>query len=138
MSRHIVRAVLSGSFHKDSVGLSRAYHELVTCGVQVLSPHRLDFDNTKVLFVRDKAERYISEEMLERHHLLSIEQADFLWVHVANQYVGVSTAFEIGYALAKNIPIFSESTIGEPSLQPFIRILPSVYRAIEFVESDGK
>jgi len=130
----IIRAVLSGSYHKDYLGLLDAYNELVTCGIQVLSPHRLDFEDTGVLFVRDKAEHSLSEEALERHHLMGIDQADFLWVHFPDQYVGVSSAFEIGYALAKGIPIFSNSVVNEPNLQPFIHSVPSVYRAIDYLE----
>lgn len=131
MPRPVVRAVLSGSFRKDMAGLRRAYDELVACGCQVLSPHRLDFDDADVLFVRDRAEENITGEFLERHHLLGIKQADFLWVHADQGYVGASTAFEIGYALANNIPVFCATSISDPGLAPFIKIVPSVYRAIE-------
>jgi nucleoside 2-deoxyribosyltransferase len=134
MSGRVVRAVLSGSFRKDYEGLVRAYTELVTCGVQVLSPHRLDFKDEHVLFVRDTAEKDTSEETLERHHLLGIQQADFLWVHLPDGYVGVSTAFEIGFALAKNIPVYSESEVGESCLRPFIQTVPSVFRALELTD----
>jgi len=130
MPGRVMRAVLSGSFHKDQKGLRSAYDELVTCGFQVLSPHRLDFDDTKVLFVRDHAERNTSEEVLEKHHLLSIAQADLLWVHTFEGSVGVSTAFEIGYALAHDIPIFCRHGINEPNLQAFVQIVPSVYQAL--------
>jgi nucleoside 2-deoxyribosyltransferase len=125
-----VRAVLSGSFHKDREGLQRAYDELVTCGCQVLSPHRLDFDGEEIIFVRDRAEQETPAEILERHHLLSIKQADFLWVHAPDGRVGVSTAFEIGYALANGIPIFSNGVLDEPNVQPFIRTAKSVYAAL--------
>ena len=125
MSRQVVRAVLSGSFRKDVAGLQRAYDELVACGCQVLSPHRLDFEDKDVLFVRDRAEEGLAEEFLERHHLLGIKQADFLWVHAYQGYVGTSTAFEIGYALASNIPVFCAALINDSGLAPFIKIVPS-------------
>ena len=128
----VVRAVLSGSFSKDREGLQRAYDELVTCGCQVLSPHRLDFDDD-VVFIRDRAEDGMSPEALERHHLLSIKQADFLWVHAPEGGVGVSTAFEIGYALGLNIPIFSTQLINESNLQPFVQSVASVYAAVRQV-----
>jgi len=130
MTRRVVRAVLSGSFRRDITGLKRAYDELVTCGCQVLSPHRLDFDDTKVLFVRDSAEKSFDEEFLERHHLLAIKQADFLWVYAPEGYMGRSTAFEIGYALASNVPVFSMQPIDDPGIAPFVRVVPSVYEAI--------
>lgn len=134
MSRQVVRAVLSGSFRKDAAGLRRAYDELVACGCQVLSPHRLDFDDLNTLFVRDKAEEGLSEEFLEKHHLTAIKQADFLWVHAYQGYIGKSTAFEIGYALAHDVPIFCASNIGEPGLASFIHVVPSVYEAIKSQE----
>jgi nucleoside 2-deoxyribosyltransferase len=134
----VIRAVLSGSFHKNQSGLQRAYDELVACNVQVLSPHRLDFENTEVLFVRDKAEKGISEETLERHHLLSIHQSDFLWVQAHQGYIGVSTAFEIGYAVACRIPIFSTSLLDEPNISPFVKRVSSVYEAILQLQTNAK
>lgn len=128
----VVRAVLSGSFSKDREGLQRAYDELVTCGCQVLSPHRLDFDDD-VVFIRDRAEQGMSAESLERHHLVSIKQADFLWVHAPEGSVGVSTAFEIGYAMASKIPIFSNQEVAEPNLTPFVQPVASVYAALSIL-----
>lgn len=134
MSDRIVRAVLSGSFRKDIEGLKNAYDELVACGCQILSPHRLSFDNTGVLFVRDQAEESVTEEFLERHHLLGIRQADFLWIHTREGYIGKSTAFEAGYAVASHTPIFCSCKIDEPGLAPFIQVVPSVYAAIKEIQ----
>ncbi|MDN5275993.1 MAG: hypothetical protein JWN33_642 [Candidatus Saccharibacteria bacterium] len=77
MNRQVVRATLSGSFHKDREGLLDIYTELITCGCQVLSPHRLDFDSAATLFVCDRAEHGMSELELENHHLVSIKQSNF-------------------------------------------------------------
>ena len=133
MPRQILRCTLSGSYHRDRKGLSSAYSELVTCGCQVLSPHRLEFDAEETLFVRDTAEHEVSEVDLEGHHLLSIKQSDFLWVHAPNGHVGTSTSFEIGFALANNIPIFSSTSIDDVTLRHFVQVVPSVYRALESI-----
>jgi len=54
MSFRTDRVVLFGSFKKDIAGLRLAYNELVTNNCQVLSPHRLEFDDSE--FARDRAE----------------------------------------------------------------------------------
>ena len=127
----IVRCVLSGTYHKDRDGLMSVYNELVTYGCQVISPHRLNFEAEETIFVRDMAERDMSEESIERHHLVGIKQSDFLWIHAPNGYIGLSTALEIGFAIAHNIPIFSYSELSEPIFRPFVRVVPSVFRCIE-------
>lgn len=133
MQQRVIRCTLSGSFHKDPSGLQSSYHELVTNGCQVLSPHRIDFDRTDILFVRDVAELNTPEATIENHHLLSIEQSDFLWVHAPDGYIGTSTALEIGFAVAKNRPIYSDTIPNEQVLGAFVQTVPSVYRAIERV-----
>lgn len=133
MLSRVIRCTLSGSYHKDRKGLRSAYSELTTCGCQVLSPHRLEFDAEDTLFVRDRAEDKLSETDLEGHHLLSIKQSDFLWVHAPNGYIGTSTSMEIGFAFANNIPVFSSDAIEDVTLRHFIRTVPSVYRALESI-----
>ncbi|MFZ1300981.1 MAG: hypothetical protein WAQ27_00140 [Candidatus Microsaccharimonas sp.] len=131
MSDGVVRCVLSGSYRKDRNGLLSAYRELVTNGCQVLSPHRLDFEEQDVLFVRDRAEASFSEEVIERHHLLAITQADFVWLHAPKGYIGPSAAFEIGYALAHSIPVYTAEEIDNKGLRPFTTLVASVYKGIE-------
>ena len=133
MSHRIVRCTLSGSYHKDRKGLSSVYAELATCGCQVLSPHRLEFDAEDTLFVRDKAETNVSETNLEEHHLLSIKQSDFLWIHAPEGYIGTSTSMEIGFAHANNIPVFSSQAIEDVTLRHFVQTVPSVYKAMESI-----
>ena len=127
ISFDIARTVLSGSYTKDLEGLQDAYHELISTGCQVLSPHRLDFDDAD--FVRDKAEISMSVKEIESHHLVAIRQSDFVWLHAPNGYVGLSAALEIGYAISLNIPVFSKSTIEDSLLRTFVVTVSSVYQA---------
>lgn len=131
MIQRVIRCTLSGSFHRDREGLRNIYNELVTCGCQVISPHRLDFDSVTTLFVRDQAEHELSEVELEKHHLLGIKQSHFLWVHAPNGYIGTSTAFEIGYAVANHLPVFSSTQIDDVMLRHFVHVVPSVFSAIK-------
>ena len=126
-----MRCVLSGSFHRDLPGLESAYLELTMVGCQVLSPHRLFFGDTNAQFVKDSAEDLWTPHELERHHLLAISQAHFLWVHASEGYVGHSVALEVGFAYAKGIPIFSKAPPSEPLLCGFIGVVPSVFLALE-------
>lgn len=129
----VIRCTLSGSFRRDQAGIKRAYQELVTCGCQVLSPHRLDFDAPLQLFVRDSAEHGSSEMSLEAHHLLAIRQSDFVWVHLPDGYLGVSAAMEIGYATALGLPVFSDQIPKETVFQSLVTTVPSVFRALEML-----
>ncbi|MDK2899050.1 MAG: hypothetical protein PWQ10_237 [Patescibacteria group bacterium] len=127
----IIRVTLSGSFHRDIDGLRRAYNELALNQCQILSPHKLDFEDSSVLFVRDVSEKNETNFDLEKHHLLAISQSDFLWIHAANGYIGVSTAMEVGYATALNIPVFSSTTVEDQTIAMLIKKVSSVFVAIE-------
>lgn len=131
--KSVVRCVLSGTYRKNPEGLADTYDELVTCGCQVLSPHRLEFNQTDILFVKDHAESHLSEETIEKHHLLGISQSDFVWLYAPDGYVGLSAAFEIGYAAACQIPVFSTSEITDLNLNNFVQKVGSVYQAMKIV-----
>ena len=126
------RAVLSGSYSRDPAWLARAYDELITTGCQVLSPHSIDFDSEA--FARTNAEASMSPLELENYHLLCIRQADFVWLHAPDGHVGISTAFEIGYALAMNRPIFSRTMPTDIMLRGYVQLVPSVFEAQQQLE----
>jgi nucleoside 2-deoxyribosyltransferase len=124
---NVTRVVLCGSFRKDQRGLLNAYHELIDTNCQVLSPHSLDFDDQA--FVRDPATLDVPARTLEEYHLMSIRQADFVWLHAPDGYVGLSGAFEIGYAIAHHIPVFTRTPLQDGNLCNYVEILPSVFDA---------
>jgi hypothetical protein len=126
-----LKATLSGSFHRDPEGLRREYRELTLAQCQVLSPRSLEFEDKSLLFVRHAVEKQDSVRTIELHHLQAIILSDFLWVHAPEGYIGTSGALEIGYALAHDIPIFSNQEPEDPMLKSFITKVPSVFAAIE-------
>lgn len=128
-SSNAAHVVLCGSYHKDQAGLLRAYRELVDTHCQVLSPHTLDFDDEA--FVRDTVTQDMPARILEDYHLMSIRQADFVWLHAPEGYVGLSAAFEIGYALAHHIPVFTRVSLQDTNLRNYVEISPSVFDAKE-------
>lgn len=132
----VIRCTLSGSFHKDPILLRRTYQELAQNGCQILSPHVVDFEHLDEVFVKHHTETTITAEFLETHHLLSIAQSNFLWVFCPDGYIGLSSSFEIGYAAAKNIPIFSNSKPTDTTLSLYVEVVPSVFAALEKIEKD--
>jgi nucleoside 2-deoxyribosyltransferase len=128
-SSETTRAVLCGSYRRDQAGLLRAYRELVDTHCQVLSPHTLDFDDAE--FVRDGATEDMPARILEDYHLMSIRQADFVWLHAPDGYIGLSAAFEIGYALAHHVPVFTRASLQDENLRNYVEIIPSVFEAKE-------
>lgn len=127
----VTRTVLCGSFRRDPAGLQRAYRELITTGCQVLSPHRLAFVSSDEDFVKDLAETNLSIREIEQHHLVAISQADFVWLYAPEGYIGVSAAFEIGYAIARQIPVFCNTPVKDETMRNFIHTSPSVFAAKE-------
>jgi mazG domain protein len=124
------RAVLCGSYTRDREGLFRAYDELVVTGCQVLSPRRIQFDDDPV-FVRNAAEQGMSPLEIEKGHLLAICQADFVMIYAPDGYVGLSAAMEIGFATAQECPVFSRTAPQDIALRGLVKVVPSVYDALQ-------
>jgi hypothetical protein len=134
-SSSILRATLSGSFHKDPEGLDRSYRELANNQCQVLSPRSLEFENEGALFVRHVVESEEDPSTIQKHHLQAIALSDFLWVHAPDGYIGTSAAMEIGYAYTQGTPIFSHQIPQDEMLKHFVKNVPSVFAAIELLRS---
>ena len=130
-SNTIIKATLSGSFHRDPEGLDRSYRELARNQCQILSPRSLEFEDEGVLFVKHSIESEDSVEVIQKHHLQAIALSDFVWLHAPNGYVGTSAAMEIGYAYKNGTPIFSDHIPEDEMLKHFVTYAPSVFAAIE-------
>jgi nucleoside 2-deoxyribosyltransferase len=127
ISSSIAKVVIAGTFRRSSRTLKQQYYELIETNCQVLSPRSLDFDAAE--FVRAKSESRLDTRAIEDNHLASIEEADFLWLHAPDGYVGLSGAFEIGYAQANNIPVFSKSRVTDGTIGNYVTVCGSVYEA---------
>lgn len=126
-----IRTVICGSYHKDPAELSRLYRELVRAGCQVLSPFRPDFIDHNAAFVANPADHFLEPAELERRHLAALANADCVWLHAPNGYLGVSGSFELGFAVALRKKIFAQQATNEPTFNPFITLYPSVFSALE-------
>jgi len=130
-SSSVIRATLSGSFHRDPEGLDRSYRELVRNQCQVLSPRSLEFEDASVLFVKHSIEQGDTPGLIQNHHLQAIALSDFVWLHAPKGYVGISAAMEIGYAYRSGTPVFSDEIPEDEMLKHFVTFVPSVFSAIE-------
>ncbi len=126
-----LKTVISGSFHRHPEKLWSIYQELTLAGCQVLSPFTLSFQSPDDDFVVGKGESWLTPLEIEKHHLTAISHADFVWLHVPDGYIGKSTALEIGYAVAKGIPLFSHTLPTEEPFRSFVSTYTSVYCALQ-------
>jgi len=131
-NRKIMRVVLCGSYRPEfRATLLRAYHELLVCNCQILSPLQIDLDDDT--FPRGTAEKNLIPVEVEKRHLTAIVASDFLYVNAPGGYIGLSTALEIGFAIANDIPIFSRDRILETPHCDFVTQVNSVYDALTIV-----
>ena len=86
--------------------------------------------------MRDTAEAGLTVKSIEDHHLLAIKQADFLWLYAPEGYVGISSAFEVGFASAVGLPVFSSHKVSDVMLREYIHVVPSVFAAKTLVTSN--
>lgn len=114
----MIRATVSGSFHRHMSAIVDAVSSLGALGVEVLSPadpRVVDADGD-FLFVA--SDRLRSRRLVEDRHLEAIRASDFLWVVCPDGYTGASTSGEILAAAVLGKPILSthaalDITIGD-------------------------
>lgn len=119
----MTKVTISGSFKRDPEGLALVYADLVAAGCEILSPLSaipVRAEDGFVFMEGDELDRIA----IERRHLHSIEESNFLWLHAPKGYVGVSAAMEVGWAVAKGIPVFTTDTPTDPVLQDMVHIVP--------------
>ena len=123
------RVVICGSFHRNLVGLKRLFRELEMTGCRILSPISLDFADTSTTIVKTTKEDEYDINDLEKFHLRAIKDADLIWLHAPDGYVGLSTAFEIGYGRALHKTIFTNSQLSDEMLRTQTTVVRSVFES---------
>lgn len=129
----MLKATVSGSFHRHMVPIYEAVGGLREAGVDVLSPsdprvvdHIGDF-----LFVASDKLRSI--KLVQNRHLAAIRASDFLWVVCPDGYTGASTSMEIGAAYASGIPVFSDSPALDITLGQYVTHVASLNDAVRSI-----
>lgn len=101
-----ISATISGSFNKHLDQIQKKTLEFQREGIEVLSPKLSRSISCEDNFVRLETDEGTPKE-IEFKHLEAISRSDFLYVVNPRGYIGKSVTLEIGYALSRNIPIFS-------------------------------
>lgn len=114
--------MICGSFRKDPEALRTAYTAL-TERFAVLSPLGLDFVDPEADFVRLPHEVSLAAATVEQNHLNALAEADFVWLHAPDGYVGPSAMFELGHAKAMGIPVFTDRILGETTFQSWVNVV---------------
>jgi hypothetical protein len=105
----MLKATISGSFHRHMPAIYEAVCALRQLGVNVLSPSdpRIVDSIGEFLFVA--SDRLRSIKLVEDRHLEAIRASDLLWVVCPDGYTGPSTSGEILAAAVLNVPVFSDT-----------------------------
>jgi hypothetical protein len=114
----MLKATVSGSFHRHMAGIYEAVGQLRSRNIAVLSPSdpRVVDNIGEFLFVASDKLRSI--RLVQDRHFEAIRASDFLWVVCPDGYTGPSTCMEIGAAHSAGVPVFSTTgaldiTVGE-------------------------
>jgi len=122
MSAHkaTISATISGSFHKHLDEIHRKIREFREAGIEIVSPALSQPICSRDSFVMLETDSGSPEE-IEMKHLKAISRSDLLYVVNPEGYVGKSVALEIGFAVSKNIPVYSLSKPEDIVLSSFVR-----------------
>jgi nucleoside 2-deoxyribosyltransferase len=126
--------VVCGTFHRDWAGLCRLFRELEATGCRVLSPISIDFVNQSIPVVRTEHEQDFTIHELEKFHLRAMRTADFILFHAPEGHIGLSGAYEIGYANALGKPVFSKHLPSDEMLATQVRAVGSVFEILELLQ----
>ncbi len=114
-----LRCVVSGSFLKFKPEIDLAIDELSNLGVVVLAPEKgwlLKPSSTIVTpkgeFFRPlQSEQGMTPKQVEDSFLKALSLSDFVYVVNPDGYVGNMVSMEIGFAMARGIPVYSQRLI---------------------------
>jgi NTP pyrophosphatase (non-canonical NTP hydrolase) len=131
-----LKAVICGSFRRDPAALRNEFLELEEAGCTVLSPHDLDFVAEADGFVYGRNDIGRSTAEVEQLHLRSMQEADFVWLHCPDGYVGTSATMELGFAQALGLRVFSAELPADVALADLVLQCDSPRVAVASLKRD--
>jgi hypothetical protein len=134
----MLRASVSGSFHRHMPAIYSAVGELRALGVDVLSPAdpRVVDHIGEFLFVA--SDRLRSVKLVQDRHFEAIRASDFLWVVCPDGYTGASTSAEIGFARATGTAVFADRLPLDITMQHYVTKVSSLRALIVDLGSRGQ
>jgi hypothetical protein len=118
------KCVIVGSFRKHYTEIINIIDEFREDGIEVLSPKKswiVEELKGFVILASDKDENEESEvKYIESKVLSNIDNASFIYLCNPSGYIGVSAAFEIGYAISVKKQIFASALPNDGMIAKFI------------------
>lgn len=135
--KQLIRAVVSGSFHRHMSQVAEDVRGLCARGVMVLSPSdpRIVDAIGEFLFVASDLHRSI--RMVQDRHLACICGAHFLWLVSPDGYVGQSASLEIGFAVARGIPVYGTRLPADLTLRQYVRSVADIDEAVQLATASA-
>jgi hypothetical protein len=103
-----------------------AVSALSELGVNVLSPADPRVVDQIGEFVFVASDRVRSIKMVQDRHLECLKSSDFLWVVAPDGYVGQSASMELGYAVAHDVPVFSDTAPADGTLTKYVTVVDGI------------
>lgn len=129
----MLTATVSGSFHRHLHAISSAVQELSDLGVRVLSPADPRIVDCLGDFLFVASDRVRSVRLVQDRHIQAIQASDFLWLVAPDGYVGQSASMEVGFAVAKDVPIVGLSLPADLTLRQYVRQVSNIRSHVESV-----
>ena len=99
-----------------------------------MSPKVSQVKNPNSEFIYFKSDQNKPIMMIEQTHLLSISQSDFLYVVNPGGYIGTSTLFEIGYAIALNKRVYCSDIPSDIMLKHLLIPIRDVHKILDLLD----
>ncbi len=106
-----VNVTVSGSFRRYDDELNQTILAMRAYGLNVLSPNSGSVESIDKGFAYLHGDPSRDKRWTEDRHLEGIRESDFLWILNRDGYLGVSTAFEMGFARASGVPIYAAASL---------------------------
>jgi hypothetical protein len=129
----MLKATVSGSFHRHMQAIYQAVGALREGGVNVLSPSDPRVVDHIGDFIFVASDKLRSIKLVQDRHLHAIRASTFLWVVCPDGYTGPSVSMEIGAAYACGVPVFAASRPVDSTLKAYVTCVPSIHQAVSTV-----
>jgi len=130
MSALTLNVTVSGSFTRHIQNVQRAVSDFKARDVKVLSPAEPTVVGQLEGFVFVASDVHRSPRLVQDRHLAAIEKSDFLWLICPDGYVGQSASLEIGYAVARGIPVMAQHAPNDLTLRQYVVVVKNCAEAI--------
>jgi hypothetical protein len=130
-----VQVTVSGSFRQAMGAVQAVVEEFANRDALVLSPADPRVVDAFGDFVFVASDRVRHIRTVQGRHFAAIAASDFLWLVAPDGYVGVSAAMEIGYAVSRDIPVFSSEVPSDLTVRQWVDVVPNPAKAIEIATS---